>query len=174
MSSPTSTHEYWFLPARSPMEHLEKQIWPLPLLGKRSPPQEFAKMLTQKKRNSYFLLLLFALRKPEMPWAKKIMATFYIFFLSNLEHHPAPQHLLAFGAYFKIMLRGMELEKREHVKERVAEETISVYKGSWHCIWWRNEQNSIPRFESVYFTSRDLSRETLLEMPQFRDVWVAQ
>lgn len=77
-----------FLSARSSMEHKEKQMRALPLLGEPLPQREFVSMLTQGKRRGYLYSLTGSQRCSE----QKRFSYVLLFFLLKLEHS-SPKYL---------------------------------------------------------------------------------
>lgn len=127
---------------------------PLPLLGKRSSQQEFARTLTQRKRKAYFCLLTGSQGCSEQRRDSNVLL-----FLLLKSRAPFPQAPVSILGLLSSILRGMELEKRGWVRGSSAKKNIS------HGDWDMNIKN-IRHFDSVHSISRDLSREILTEMPQ--------
>ena len=162
MLSSTNTHDYYcFLLPRSPIECKEKQTWALPLLGEQS-ARELLRLQLKGREEAIFAHL----RAARAAQSIIDLAMFYFFFLSKLEHH-FPKHLLPFRSCLKNILRGMELDKRGWVRERIREEKFfSVWRiltfhkvGNW-------EKKVIHHFDSVHSNSKNLPTEKLTEIPK--------
>ena len=140
MLSSTNTHDYYcFLLPRSPIEHKEKQTWTLSLLEEQS-ARELLRFQLKGREEAIFAYSQAA----RAAQSNTDLAMFYFFFFSKLEHR-FPKHLLPFGSCFKNILRGMELDKRVWVRERITEEKFfSVWRIlTFHKVWnWEKKGNS--------------------------------